>query len=126
MARPKTPTKLLDARGAFKKHPERKREGEPEVKEPVGAVPDYFSEEQRAAWQQIVEQAPMGVLTQADTVAIEGAACLLAEMRADPAGFAAGKWGRLEAFLGQFGMTPAKRAALNIAPQKSENPFDDY
>lgn len=125
MARPRTPTKVLDARGAFKKDPQRKREGEPEVKEPVGSVPKYFDDMQKAAWKQITTQAPMGVLTEADTMAVEMASILLAEMRTDWDSFTVGKIGRLQALLGQFGMTPADRARLNIGKPKDANPFDD-
>lgn len=124
MARPRTPTKVLDARGSFKKHPERKRDGEPEVREPIGSVPEYFDEMQKAAWNQITSQAPMGVLTKADTGAVEMTSILMAEMRSDWDNFSVGKIGRLQALLGQFGMTPSERARLNIAKPKDVNPFD--
>ena len=124
MGRPKTPTALLDARGAFKKHPERKRNGEPQVRESIGLVPDWFSPEQVSAWQQITSSAPMGVLTGADSLAVEISAVLLAEFRYDPAEFQAGKLGRLQSFLGQFGMTPADRAKLSIEKAPDVNPFD--
>ena len=126
MARPRTPTKILDARGSFKKDPQRKRDGEPEVREPIGAIPDYFGESQKAAWTQIVSQAPLGVLTEADTLAVEMAAKLLAEMRTEWDNFTVGKIGRLQALLGQFGMTPSERARLNIAKPKDVNPFDEF
>lgn len=125
MARPRTPTKLLDARGAFRKHPERRRDGEPEVKNALGAAPYMLNEQEMACWNEIVSYAPVGVLTEADRHAVELAACLLAEFRADRAGFAAGKMGRLQSMLGQFGMNPADRSRLNIEKPSSDNPFDD-
>ena len=126
MARPRTPTAILDARGAFRKDPQRRRDGEPEVREPIGAMPGYFDESQKVAWKQITNQAPMGVLTEADTGAVEMASILMAEMRTDWGNFTVGKIGRLQALLGQFGMTPSERARLNIAKPKDDNPFDDF
>lgn len=123
MARPRTPTKVLDARGSFKANPQRRRDSEPEVREPIGNAPDYFAEDEHAAWQQIVNQAPMGVLTQADCLAVEAAAKLVAEFRREGTDFAAGKLGRLQAFLGQFGMTPSDRAKMSIEKPKDVNPF---
>ncbi len=124
MARPRTPTKVLDARGAFKANPQRKRDGEPEVHEPIGCAPDHLADDELAAWRQIISQAPMGVLTEADTIAVESAACLVAEFRRDKADFPAGKLGRLQSFLGQFGMTPSDRAKMSIEKPKDVNPFD--
>lgn len=126
MARPRTPTKILDARGAFKTHPERKREGEPEVKAPIGSPPDSLSELEKSAWHEIVSDAPMGVLTAADAKAVELAARLLAESRTDWENFTVGKIGRLQAFLGQFGMTPSDRAKMSIEKPKDVNPFDSF
>ena len=123
MARPRTPTKLLDARGSFKKDPQRKRDAEPEVKEPIGQPPSHLAEDELSVWRQIVTEAPMGVLTAADTMAVESASILMAEFRREKEKFAAGKLGRLQAFLGQFGMTPADRAKLSIEKPRDENPF---
>jgi hypothetical protein len=41
MSRPRTPTAVLELRGAFKEHPERAREraGEPRPTEPLGEPP---------------------------------------------------------------------------------------
>lgn len=125
MARPKTPTRILDARGSFRKHPERRRDGEPEVKNPLGAVPESLTSGEIACWNEIVSYSPVGVLTEADRLAVELAACLLAEFRDDRAGFAAGKMGRLQSMLGQFGMNPSDRAKLSIEKPKDDNPYND-
>lgn len=122
--RPRTPTAVLDARGAFKKDPQRRRDGEPVVREPLGAMPDNFDEGQARAWTEITETAPLGVLTEADRLAVEFAATLLAEFRQDRYGFPATKHGTLLKLLGQFGMTPSERSRLSIPKAKErENPF---
>ena len=124
MARPRTPTRILDARGSFKKNPDRKRDGEPEVTDPIGAAPGCLSPDEVVAWNDIVAGAPIGVLTSADALAVETAAGLLAELRSDRVVFAAGKHSRLQSYFGQFGMTPADRAKLSIEKPSEPNPFD--
>lgn len=124
MARPRTPTNLLDARGAFKKDPQRRRDAEPVVREPIGAPPAELSGEELRWWQEIVTRAPLGVLTMADHVSVLLAAKLLAEAMADFASFNPAKLGRLQSLLGTFGMTPSDRAKLSIPKAKErENPF---
>lgn len=129
MARPRTPTKVLEARGSFRAHPERKRQGEPVVTTPLGPAPDSFNDREREAWYMIASQAPTGVLTSADAGAVEVAATLFAEFRRRRE---AGEppdcrlIGQLRGALGQFGMTPSDRARLNIAPPAVANPFLEY
>ena len=125
MARPKTATKLHIMRGSFKNHPERKPANEPEG---VGAFPkrppSRLSAAERSAWRAIVKQVPQGVLTGSDQIAVEIAACLLAEYREDPRGMATARIGRLVTELNRLGCTPSGRASLQVLlPQKNE--FDD-
>ncbi len=124
MARPRTPTALLDARGAFKNHPDRKRDSEPVVKEPLGAPPSRLTGLEVEAWMEIVEFAPMGVLTRADRHAVEQAARLMAESWEDFKSFPTAKLTRLQVTLGQFGMNPSDRSKLSIGKPKDGNPFD--
>lgn len=124
MARPRTPTNLLDARGAFKRHPERRRDGEPVVNDPIGAPPAGLDPEELRWWKEIVARAPLGVLTAADYMPVLLAAKLMAEAMADFPGFNPAKLGRLQSLLGTFGMTPSDRAKLSIPKAKErENPF---
>lgn len=125
MARPRTPTNVLDARGSFKKHPERKRQ-DAEVSGPLAASPDHINGAVLNAWNEIVDSAPLDVLTNSDRISLEIAANLLAQFRAAPTEFTAAKLVRLEALLGKFGMTPADRA--KVAGKKEApkgNPFAD-
>lgn len=122
--RPRTPTNVLEARGAFKRNPQRKRDGEPEVRAPIGNPPDDLSPEELRWWREFVERAPVGVLTAADYPSVLLAAKLMAEAMADFASISPGKLGRLQSLLGTFGMTPSDRAKLSIPKTKeSENPF---
>lgn len=122
--RPRTPTAVLDARGSFKKHPERKREDEPEVTEPLGAAPGRLSEQERIAWDEITSTAPLGVLTQADRLHVEQTATLLAESWTEGTEFHTSKRNLLNRMLGQVGMNPADRSKISVPKVKRANPFE--
>lgn len=125
VARPRTPSKILDARGAFKKNPDRKRDGEPEVKDPIGAPPEDLTDGELKAWNMIVARAPMGVLTSADWPTVWMASRLWAGFITEP-DYPAGKVARLHAILGQFGLDPSSRAKMSIEKPKDVNPFDSF
>ena len=108
MARPRTPTKVLEMRGSYKRNPNRRRE-EPDVSGPLGDPPAYFSGAELAAWNEIASGAPRDVLTGSDHITVELAARLLADSRVNWVVFTAAKLARLEAMLGKFGMSPADR-----------------
>lgn len=125
MARPRTPTNVLDARGSFKKHPERKRQ-DAETSGPLGAAPAHITDAVLEAWREIAGSAPRDVLTGSDRISLEVAANLLAQFRKDPVEFPAAKLVRLEALLGKFGMTPADRAKVGGKKQEPKgNAFAD-
>ena len=125
MARPRTPTNVLDARGSFKKHPERKRQ-DAEASGPLAAAPDHINGAVLHAWNEIVDSAPLDVLTNSDRISLEIAANLLAQFRNNPIEFTAAKLVRLEALLGKFGMTPADRAKVGGKKEAPKgNPFAD-
>ncbi|MCB1688655.1 MAG: hypothetical protein KDI33_09230 [Halioglobus sp.] len=122
----KTPTRILEARGAFRKNPQRKREDEPVVTEPLGSPPDGFKPDEVAAWREIVERAPLGVLTAADWQCVVLASKLFAEAMRDSESMNAARLSRLHSLLGDMGMTPSARASLSIAKPKEVNPFDQF
>lgn len=126
MGRPRTPTNVLELKGAFKKNPQREREDA----ETAGALkppPTHMTEGQKAIWREFVKAAPKGVITESDRFSLELVATLLDEFRADPAEFTAAKLVRLETLIGKFGMTPADRAKIAGPAQKKPkgNPFAD-
>lgn len=125
MSRPRTPTTVLDMRGAFKANPARKRPDEPRPTGELGDPPAHLDGATLAAWNELVAMAPPGVLTNADRWAVEIAAGLMAEYRKGemlPAGV-----GHLRSILGRMGLTPADRAALSIPqPEKTENKWAKF
>ena len=126
MSRPRTATAILEARGAFKTNPERKREHEPK---PAATMPDKpperLTKDQKAAWRQIVEITPPGILANSDQLIVEIAACLLAEFRTNPNEMVTARITRLTCELGKLGLSPSDRAGLEV--HKSEyNEWDDF
>jgi hypothetical protein len=118
MGRPRTPTNVLDAKGAFKRHADRKkaRAGEPKVTAPLGEPPAGLTADQLACWKEIAEIAPPGVLTVVDRLAVEEAARILTKIRQ---GSVTTEERRLFLnYLGRFGMTPSDRSKVssNIKP----------
>lgn len=123
MGRPRTPSNILDARGAFDKNPNRRRVDEPEPNGDIGDPPERFNAAERAAWAEIIGACTQGVFCQSDRIAVEVAAVLLAMFRADPAGIPAAKLVRLDSLLARFGMTPSDRSKVSAPKAKAENPF---
>ena len=124
MGRPATATKILEARGAFKKNPNRARPYEPEVKEPFPKdPPKHLARKQKATWREIVSYCPFGVLTRADRFPVEVAACLLAEYREDPDAMPTARIGRMCAEFGRLGLSPADRTRSQV-PKGKKNEFD--
>jgi hypothetical protein len=126
MSRPRTPTKLLELKGSFKKNPGRARSDEPVVTESLGSVPGELSDAEIMAWNEIVAYSPMGVLTQADTIEVELAARLLAKIRADFENVNITGLRHLHTVLGKFGMNPSDRSKLGVEKEPVYNPFDKF
>lgn len=125
MANPRKPDHLHLLRGTFRKDRHGEAGAKPQPKGEIGKPPGRLDAAQRAAWREIVNQAPEGVLTGSDRLAVELAAVLLAEFRTAPAEFQAARLARLESLLSKFGMNPSDRSRLNIAPPAKRNAFDD-
>lgn len=86
MGRPRTPTAVLEAKGAFRKDPQRAatRKNEPKPDGVIGNPPDYFDETHKEIWWELIGEAPKGVLTKADRKQLELTVRLTAKMRAIP------------------------------------------
>lgn len=133
MARPRTPTNVLELRGAYKKNPQRadERENEPEPKAGIGEAPEWMCSDEKKAWDYIVGIAPIGVLGDSDRAYLEIAAELLAlKRRVGVEKVEASKLNRLETMLSKLGLNPADRSRVKIggralAPARRGNAFAD-
>ena len=125
MSRPRTPTNILELRGAFKKDPQRRklRANEPKPETAIGLPPDRLDVQDRAAWDEIVSHCCPGVLTGSDRLTVELAARLLAELWDEGRSFHNAKLARLQSLLASFGMTPSDRSKVSVPPKEAVNPF---
>ena len=121
----RTPTRILEARGSFDRHPERRRGREPRPKGPIGSAPEHLSESQRDTWDYLVEVTPEGVLMASDAPApaLEVLAVLFDAFRKEQTKFTSRNYGTLLSLFGRFGYTPANRAALEVEPPPERDPF---
>lgn len=126
MTRKRVPTKVLEARGAFRKNPNRRRDHEPEGVGVVGSPPESFSKEERAVWQDILERAPCGVLTGSDWFSVVLATRLWAKYMAEPESFNAALIARMYRIFGDLGCNPVDRASMHIPKPKEPNPFEQF
>lgn len=114
MARPRTPTAILEAKGAFAKNPQRAhaRAGEPKPRAGIGNPPDDLADDVRSCWHDIVSCCSPGVLTAADRIAVLSTARLLA--RENRGIISTGERGQLHRMLAEMGMTPKGRAYIHV------------
>jgi phage terminase small subunit len=120
------PSALLEASGAFKKNPNRRRV-DPEVTGELGDPPKYFTPDQRKIWRELEAMAPVDVLANADRWCCELACQLMSKLRTGQLRVA--EVAQLVSLLARLGLTPADRSRVAPAgtPKKTDaNPFAEF
>lgn len=125
MGRNKTPSNLLELRGAMTAKKRRERAHEPAPNGEVGSPPEHLTDAQRAAWSEIKGNAPVGVFAKSDRIALELAAVLLTEFREDPKEMITSRMARLDSLLSRFGMTPSDRARVQVPEEQEPDGWDE-
>jgi hypothetical protein len=112
MPRPRTPTAVLELRGAFKNHPSRlkERKSEPIVSSPLPEPPARLTQLAKSLWLEI--RARGFWLTSADQFLVEIAASFMARYRTDD--LKSGDVSLLIGLLGKIGFSPNERGRLNL------------
>lgn len=123
--RPPKPTALKEVQGAYKKNPQRKNKKEPIPNGGIGPALTTLNAGERMIWDEIVEVACIGVLTNADRISLELLCKLIWEMRTNFEEMNASKLSRLTFLLSQFGMTPADRSKISVPQAAPKNSFSD-
>jgi hypothetical protein len=115
MGRPRKPTAMLEASGAFLRHPERRRAraSEPKPRRPLGAPPDRLPETVRAIWEELAEKLAPGVAMESDELMFEVLVVLAHKFRASKA--SAMDVRLLAQISGKFGMVPSERSKVSAA-----------
>ena len=116
---------ILAANGATAHDPQRFRDRKPspKVDRPLGSAPKSLTTAEQAAWKEIKSQAPEGILTAADRTAVEMASRLMVGMRKGE--LTAAEMNIFLSLLARFGMTPADRNKLQVAPAQKPEETDD-
>jgi hypothetical protein len=124
MGRPRTPTAVLEASGAYVKNPSRAidRIDEPRPTTPLGPPPATFlgqfndAPKLLAIWHELEAQMIEGVATGCDRFAFENL-CRL-ELRCRSSRAKTGDFAQAKAYLSEFGLTPAGRT--RVAARKAK------
>lgn len=116
MARPRKPTQLHVISGSAQKHPDRmrEREAEPEVSDfdiREYEAPEHLDKMHRDLWNEVRGYLHARVSAEPDLIAFEALVRLVMVMRTGQA--VAADYARLQAYLGEFGMTPASRSKVS-------------
>jgi phage terminase small subunit len=127
MARPRTPTKVLQLRGADKKNPKRfkDRQNEPEPAAGIGEASQHLSEAEQKIWDELVGLVPAGVLGNSDRIALERVSVLLYQARYEREEWTSSKEKDLIQYLSRFGMTPSDRSKISVPKPKGADPWED-
>lgn len=125
MSRPATSSKVLEARGAFKKHPDRKRKDVESALEMPSAAPSHLNPLEVKYWHYFKGLVPEAVLSGSDIAGLEMLASLWAEYQHDKQAFPASKLGHIRGLFGSFGLTPSDRAKLGAIAKEEPGEFDD-
>jgi hypothetical protein len=130
MTQPRIPTQILEARGSFLRHPERKRarEDEPKLNGPLGGPPPDFDREHCAVWHEHAAKMPPGVASSWDETAFEVVVCLIVnfrQRRKHNLPQVVGELSAMNKLFTQFGMTPADRSRVHAKPEeeKKDDPW---
>jgi hypothetical protein len=119
MARPRTPTSILDTKGAFLAQPGRRRDGEPQPTGSIGSAPKHLSDDEKKIWREFVRGLAPGVGKSSDRWAAESIVLLKAKERAGT--IQGNELAQLTSLYGRFGMTPSDRAKVSVeVPKESK------
>ncbi len=114
MSAPRKPTAILDARGAFIKNPQLRREAEPTTDEPLGGPPERLSAELKTLWHELAAEILPGVAKRSDRTAFELLVKLTQRMRDNEQANTA-EMTQLISLLGRFALTPADRSKVVVS-----------
>jgi phage terminase small subunit len=123
MPTPRKPTAILDASGAFRKNPDRRRV-DPATTGDLGPPPRYFDKTQKKIWKELAEMAPVNVLANADRWCCELACVLMGQLRAGSLSVAQGA--QLVSLLSRLGLTPADRSRVGVAPGPKKSDANEF
>ncbi|MFT5726218.1 MAG: hypothetical protein ACI8PB_000336 [Desulforhopalus sp.] len=126
MARPRKSSNVLNATGAFKKNPSRKR-NDAEGVGIIGAAPSMLSETEQELWEKIKTMVPPGVVTGSDELLLEVLARYWSKLRATPTDeITASQVSTIIAGCNALCMTPQSRTKVSAPVKERKNEFEGF
>lgn len=126
MSRPRTPTAILDARGSFLRHPERKRKNAPEpTGTDLGPPPKWLPKKVACVWSEVASRIPPGVAGRECRDSFEQLCRLIARQREGEV-LRASTAQLLRGLCSDFGFTPVSRGRLVVPQPEKENPLERF
>jgi len=116
-------TRVMEARGAFERHPERERHDPPSAG-PLGDAPDGMGDDEKALWAELEGIMPSGVTEKSDRWSFEVLVRLMAKMRSGKA--SGSDVSQLTSLLAKFGMTPSDRSRVAGPTAARVDPFAEF
>ena len=118
MARNRTPTSILEAKGSYLTHKNRQRPSEPTVDRPIGKAPTSMSAPERKVWKELAAQSCPGVLMESDRLMFAVLVRLAAKFYAN-APMAAAETAQLITLSSKFALNPADRSKVSVEKPKA-------
>ena len=126
MSRPRKPTAVLEASGAFVHDPQRRRAPEPAPTGPLGGPPDHLDDHEKGVWHEFAALLPDKVAWNADRPSFELAVCLMAQFRHHRGAMTGSQQTLLASLLGRFGMSPVDRLKISIPASGELDPLEEF
>jgi hypothetical protein len=120
MARNRTPTAILDAKGAYLINPQRERGHEPTSNKSIGAPPKCLSPDEKKTWKLLLKQSLPGVLMESDTTLFLLLVRLTTKLyKNEP--MMVGEMSQLISLGAKFAMSPADRSKVSVDKPKESS-----
>ncbi len=113
----RTPTEIIDARGGYITHKNRKRPNQPTDARPIGTAPKWLTTLERKVWKELVTDCAPGVLQISDRNAFAVLCRYTTKFRAGGAMLGVEVTAMLTLF-GKFGMNSADRSRVTVEKPK--------
>lgn len=129
--RPRKPVSELELNGAFRKNPQRytKLVNAPQAQGDLGDPLVYLKPREKSIWYELKQQLPPGVAGVSDRRMFALLCQLLAKSErgiGTKTGLSKGEGSLLMQVASKFGITPADRERLRIAPPPGKNEFAEF
>jgi phage terminase small subunit len=119
---PRTPSALLETKGAYIKEPSRKleRANEPTTDRPIGDPPEYLTKAERKVWRELVKQSCPGVLKEPDRLMFAMLVGLATKFQ-NREKMVIAETNQMITLSSKFALNPADRSRVQVAAAPKSN-----